>query len=1234
MARAWTDEQRTAFETRDRTLLVSAAAGSGKTAVLIERVIRSLTEGEPPMDISRILAVTFTHAAATELKERVAAALSKAIETAEDTTHLARQLRLLPTAKISTIHSFCLDLLHKYANQLGLRPNVRVADDSEGEPLALDLMTEVLNDAYAGLVSGVATEDLRAFIEDLNYTRKVNKLIDALLEIHKSVSTTKEGVSTLRACAETYLTESQGDVMDTRWGLLLKEQLAPLTRDFVEKLDALWQGELSGEPASLAKLGEHYDYYSSFAMGLLSRLDSYATLREHILSFAPKDFPRASKAFPKTEGVSRMQNLLKDFAKHFKNVKEENYRTLYFFLTLEEWQETLRHAHMQVHIISCLLEEFDRRFRQEMGRRGAVNFNLMERYAYELLWQDGKPTPICEEVRSLFDAVYVDEYQDVSPLQHALFEAVGTDHRFMVGDIKQSIYSFRHAEPEIFASLKRNLPPLDRESPQKEAGIFMSKNFRCDRTVVDFVNKIFDFLFAHTGESIHYVPEDRLTYAKVGEDPTLSAPVVCAFFNPSPKANPTPEELLEEPDDGGVEEDELLGEEPLWVAQEIKRLLDSGVTHDGKTPIAPKDIVILLRSTKEAKVLPFITALSALGIPVACTDKSDFFLNPEVQLALCILNVIDNPRRDIYLTGCLCSPLYGFTPDELMHIRREAPRTACLYEALESYCLSHPEFDKGCLFLKNLASLREVAEGIPVWRLLDRIYHETPLMAIAGKEQAGAENNLKLLYNYARTCAGVSISGLYGFIHFINKQIATGRKFNSPASSAEPNAVEILSMHHSKGLERPVVFVSRLGGGFNENDKKSDLIVDNEFGLVLKRKHPRGHIRVDTPMRKLVSNHISCQQVEEEMRLLYVALTRAQNRLYLTGTVPGCRTKNTTPFEYAVKNAQAIAEHPTREAILASRNMLSLVFPALCASGEVPAPTVYIEESSKQSLANRNLYGDSLTDASSQEDKDLIAWYSELLKTRFGYSYPYEYLSHIPKKVAVSRLSPSMLDEREEQDALEGAPFDLAVFLEESKQEFTTNVLRLPKLLSGKEEEIKASDRGIATHLFMQFCNFHRLKQEGPEAEVAHLLREGFLDEKTVSLIRMEELTSFWKSALLDKLLEAKKIYREFRFHLRFPAGEFTANPTLKERLEGETLYVQGVIDAVICLEDGILLVDYKTDRLSRAELADRSLAEKKLRARHSGQLAYYKAAIQRIFKVAPREILLYSLPLGDTIPL
>ncbi len=1206
MARNWTEKQKEAIECRDRTLLVSAAAGSGKTAVLTERVIASLTQPETPLDISRLLVVTFTQAAAKELKERIAAALAEAVKTTPGNRHLAKQIRLLPGAEISTIHSFCLSLLKRYPNLAGIRPGIRVADETETQPLMAAILNQLVEDGYAGLIPGVTKEELIALIDEIGCVRRPAVLIEYLYDFYQNTATTKEGVSILGRFAKEYEEDAQSPFDQTKWWGLIGEELSQEINHARHKADVL-EERLAGLAFNSAEfLQEIRSYYNGFWTGLEEARKEYRTCREHILSFSPPAFPRKTKASSAASAAQELLKMYKDTLSDFGSAVTKKWIPNYFAYEEAEWQEMLKIHGERIRTVAALVEEFSRRYGDEMKKRGAVDFNQMERLTYELLSKDGKPTPLCREIAAGYDAIYIDEYQDVSPLQHAIFEMVSQDrNRFMVGDIKQSIYRFRHADPGIFASLKKNMPPLNQEDgEQSAASLFMSHNFRCDKPVVDFVNRTFTYLFGYAGESIAYTPEDNLCYAKNEDGLVVSTPVKCAVFDP---ADLSPEDVLfsEEGDDL----DDRVAEEAMWVAKEIHTLLTTGKLRDGVTPIKPSHIAILLRGTKADKVAPFLTALASWGIPVNAGDTTDFFLNPEVQLALCLLSTIDNPRRDVYVTGAVCSPIWGFTPDDIVNIRKEAPPESCLYEGIVSYVEHHPDFEKGVRFLTQLASFQKDAESIPVWQLIDRLYRETPILALAGKESPGGETNLKLLFNYARTSESITSQGLYGFLGFVRGQIELGRTFKTPAKEGG-EAVQIMTMHASKGLEFPVVFVSRLGDTFNEMDLRNDILLNNEYGPAMKLLDPTGKVKVDTPLRKLLVRVAKRAGVEEEMRLLYVALTRARERLILTGTCRGVRSK-VTPYQNMLENLSHVNVFPDEKGILSQNSMLRLVLLPLLASKEVPPVLTCQELGGCESLPTECLQ------TYSQEEMETK------LKERFSFVYPHKHLNELPKKLSVSKLSPGLLDASEE----EATPL-----LEDAAEK--PNITRLP-LLFLEETEAPANEKGIATHLFMQFCNFERFYKIGVEEELAILQKEGFLDAHTASLIRKNELETFRLSPLMTAILSAKEVKRELRFHMRFPAAEFTKDPKKKVALQNETLYVQGVIDAVIIDREGNLtLVDYKTDRLTKEERKDTSLAAKKLRDRHGEQLAYYTAAVSHMFGTPPKSILLYSLHLGDTVPL
>ena len=1206
--RTWTPAQLTAIETRDRTMLLSAAAGSGKTTVLTERIIRSLTEDS--LELSRVLAVTFTRASAADLKVKIGKALAKAIENNPD---LARQLRYLPSANISTIDSFCIGILRRFAPSVGISPSFRVADEQEAKLLRASIMEEVISDGYAGRIPNVSEEAFCTLISHISMLREERNLGEMMLTLLDRLDSFDSGVETLFSYVSRLEEQSRLPLEDTPLWQLVKEEVSALCLHYAALLD--------GDIDDL--------YHDAFTDSKL--LSNIETTRDLFRTLASADHTLlTSFKYPTLSTTSgHKKTELEEFVKErIKEAKGKlNALKTAYFLDPAFWASSMTTLAESITTLAHLCCDFQRRYEKECQRRGAYDFASINRFTYHLLVQNGTPTEAALTLRGELDAVYVDEYQDVNPIQHAIFEAIAPETgRFLVGDIKQSIYRFRQADPTIFAALRATFPPLDPASQATTASHFMSQNFRSDRCVVDFVNVVFDFLFESAGQSIHYCYEDRLDCAK-DQTKVVHSPVpVVAFFDSKKGLRKAQEETI--PDDTAEdeipdEEEETLHREAMWVAGQIHKLLLEGKRNDGVTPIQAGDIAILFHSVK-TRYKPYVEALSLYGIPCKKPEDADFFASPEVLLALALLNTIENPRRDIDLTAVLCSPLYRFTADDLALIRHETPEGLPLYEALCLWCETHRDFAKGHFFLAQLNSFRRVAESIPMDKLLKRIFSETPLMAIAGAETESGEANLKLLYNYARTYQGAAFSGLYGFIHFVNKQIESGAKFSPNSISESSNAVTLSTIHKSKGLEFPVVFLVECGAGFSTKDVQASIICDKNAGLSFLLRDPQGLVRSPHPFHNLLQSVVRRQSQEEEMRLLYVALTRAQERLFVTGTVNG-----NTSLAKAKQRAKDTARVPSVYSICSLHSYLDMILACITASKEEGKWQLLFDPEVE---TVDGVIAPDLT----QLDHALTSQYEENLRHRLAYSYPYAYLSLLPKKLSVSKLHPGILDDTLEETTQytgpdEGGTKEVgAPAAPEEKR--AKKWSRLPQAYTGVNEAA-ATDKGIATHLFMQFCDFQNLKEKGVASETARLLALGYLDKQQVALMWPKELELFRSSHLFATMCGAKQIWREFRFNINLPAHLFSKNEELLLQLEGESLFVQGVIDALIETDDGdLILVDYKTDRLTREEVANPTLAAQKLRTRHQTQLAYYAEAVKAIFGKTPTHILIYALQLGDTV--
>ncbi|MBQ8174145.1 MAG: UvrD-helicase domain-containing protein [Clostridia bacterium] len=1238
--RAWTPAQQSAIDTRDRTLLVSAAAGSGKTATLTERIIRTLTDKEHPGDISRMLIVTFTRAAAAELRARISSALQNAMEEGGQSAHLSRQLLLLPSAPISTIDSFCLDLVRDNAVRLGLSPSFRLADTAENVLLLSSVMNTLIADCYEGcdLCTG---EEFCSLVDCLTGSRGDARLSEILLSLYSRTQNYARGHFLLSDMAREMADCNTCPPFKTPWGAYILEK--------TKMLATSWRGVYTGMLSTLA--ADEYAapaYLPSFEedASFLRRLsasleDENYTQTRNVLLSREKMRLGSIRRENKSADAARCASLRADMHDAMKKLEKS-----FFAYTEEEWAALLPPLAEKVALIGQLLCAFGERVWAEKRRRGVLSFADLSAGAIRLLLDgDGNPTPLAVELSRRFDAIYVDEYQDVNEVQHKIFEAISrSNNRFMVGDIKQSIYGFRGAQPEIFAAIRSEYPDLDKAGDSPAASLSLIKNFRSLPPVLAFTNLVFGRLMEGVGAHIGYrAEEDALDPGRTDVPPHPR--VTVALFEKQKKSGE--EEMVDsadfEEEENDEEEDSPAADaEAAYVAREIERLLASGMSV-GDRAIRPSDIAILVR--RNAAMDKFTAALAARGIASETAATRGFFLNPEILLALSLLNVVDNPRRDIYLAALLRSPLYRFTMDDLIRIRREYDavaenKGAPLYEALCYYSAAHPDFEGGRVFLDALSRYRRMAQGQPVDRLIWQLYRETGLLAIAGADKNGSpalrRANLMMLYDYARRFEASSYRGLYNFIAYINEAIEHVQSIEEGhAGSERTDTVRILTVHHSKGLEFPVCFVSDCGVRFRDRDAQDALLLDRRLGCALRLRDESGFARVQNPVYRAAAQSIIEASREEEMRVLYVALTRARERLYVTATVSNSeKTMETAALRSNHLDAEtAYSCKSYIEMILAAaagNDSFDLIFP----DAETLVPPVAPSSATEESMPIL--------------DEAEISRAEDCLRERFDFVYPHEHLCRLPGKMSVSRLYPTALDEGEEEDVPNLAALSISlfngqqaagrvsqsedgglVFAGEDRTAARSTVI--PRFMGG--ERNTAAMAGTATHLFMQFCDFVALREKGGEAELARLLEHRFISHEDGELVRLSEIERFAASSLLDGILNAKELWRELRFHVRLPAAAFTADPARKAAYEGETVLVQGVMDGVLLTQDGELwLFDYKTDRLSREEMRDRAASERKLRDRYALQLSYYAAACRRIFDRAPDRVMIYSLALGDIV--
>ncbi|MBQ9070139.1 MAG: UvrD-helicase domain-containing protein [Clostridia bacterium] len=1203
---AWTVEQKLAIDTRDKTLLVSAAAGSGKTATLTERIIQSILDEENPADIGRMLIATYTNAAVDELRERIGKAIKKAAVENPDNTRLEEQLLRLKDAKILTITSFCNSILRSSAESAGITPNYRIAEPPEAKILSSSVLEALINSAYEGDIPDVCTpEEFIALADCLTNVKQSGALSETISFVFDKLTYSVGGIDTLADLIEEYNPEKFFSVENTRMG----KYIMTLVLEALSEYERAYQKTVykaSGEKVDERNLQKAIKELE-FIREALSR-KKYGDLRETLLAFVPERLSRSAK------------DLITDFYLSYKLIHSylsddiKSFSSNFFVYTPDEWRELYAKLYNLLGTLYRFLKKYYEIFMDEKRRRGICEFSDVERYAYNALYDEsGNITPLAKELSEKFDSIYVDEYQDVNELQSKVFSAIAKENnRFMVGDIKQSIYGFRSARPEIFAEMKDAFPMLDGACESKQAAIFMSNNFRCDEAVIDFVNGVFDTVFGLIGSSIGYVNEDRLKFSKIypdGSKPVGHIPEIHIIDKPKRQTA----DSADVADEAIEEERSASKKEAAAIAEKISELIGKEKLADGSV-IEPKHVAILLRSVKGSLAESLSSALKSHGIASELTETGDLFLCEEVLLALSFLYAIDNPRKDVYLTAVMLSPLYSFSADEVLRIRRASQRET-LWEALLEYDTDTALKEKIADFTASLLRYRRLSEGKPTDALLSLIYRESGLLALAAR--GGGKENLMLLYSYARKYEGTDFKGLYSFISYVNEIIEKGEEFSKASSDGEANAVRIMTVHKSKGLEFPVTVIAGASAGSSKNREGRIAFTEN-LGISIKAKDDTGLAIVENPVHNAICHYIKEKEFDEEQRVLYVALTRARERLYVYGVSPKSDTD-----EY-IESIDMQREILSPYFIRKSKSFLDIIM--LSRQGGRLIIESRDAEEEYSSLNEADSSPDMQAEAECCAIPDSEALTDELLG-RFNFEYPYSHLETLPEKLSVSRLTPALLDDSE-KTALELIPAlpEHEVDSEEKKAP------PLPKFITGRSER-ESAKKGIATHMVLQFCDFEKLLFEGCESELDRLESEEFISREDRERVRVHEINRFVKSPLFKEIRDAKKVYRELRFNVKLPAEKFAVDEDKKLKLAGSEILVQGVIDCLIEDSLGNLhLVDYKTDRLTKDELSDTSIGEERLISAHKLQLSYYKDAVRLMFGKAPEKVGIYSLHLGKEV--
>lgn len=1242
----WTSAQLCAMELTGRDVLVSAAAGSGKTATLTERIIRSLTEvdehGQPRGDISRMLIVTFTRAAAAELRARISKALSEAIAAQPDNRYLYRQLVSLGSAQICTIDAFYQQPVRAHFERLGLPSSFRLADDAELMPLKEQILDRLIDHHYEVAARSTTDEDApldalsgNAFalaMDDLLPNRDKGDTAALLLALFEKLIAFPEGVELLRAGADRLTREAELPFVESEEGRVMTEALCGELNSYRAFLRHCCDILKTNEYTSAKYLPAFSDDLETVETALAdlhaARLD---LAQEHLCAYEPMRLGIIKSTAELPFDIEPIKAQRIEITKALRALAPR-----YFAYTEQELREQMRHTARTQRMLYTLLSDYDRAIREEKNRRGVLDFSDVRRYLLQLLVdKDGRPTDIARSLGDSYDAVYIDEYQDVDTVQDLIFSIVGAGgKRFMVGDIKQSIYSFRGAEPSIFAEYRKRFPVVHstKDEALSENGncVFMSDNFRCDRSVIQFTNAVCGYAFEGCPDTLGYQREDDLICSKLPPHENYEpAPVRVVLLETPPR-----DERTDDPDPKSA-----LNPEAVWIADEIARLIRSEHRADGK-PYTPGDVAVLMRSMGMAGDVA--KALRAHGIATSYAARDNLATHADMTLIVNLLSVIDNPRDDIPLMGLFSTPDSPLSLSDILAARSTGDGTRSLYDdmctAVDNAEVNWSDETRRTVraFLTHLERWRTLASALPIDRLLRKLYGE-PFLASRVNTPA-----LLALYDRARQYQNASFCGLYQFLPYFRRLLADPKGLSADGLQKGEDAVHILSIHKSKGLEFPAVFVCGCASRFNEEDTRAPLMFDRALGAATRIYQGDTAALTETVTRHAIATRLGERQTEEEMRVLYVALTRARERLYVTAKLRS-----------VAQNAINAANRPTRgnrHAILSAKCYLDWILSALSPDnhdGVLESVELLIEN--REDFRHPHLFRagrrdrtetESATATAADDNKD---FYHEILARHQDYVDPRAAVRRLPTKAAASKLRVAMLDgiyfAEEFGSDTDGAKArtDEATGQTEAyvrhRIELMQSAQRPFEELIQSGKRATPAERGTATHLFLQHCDFARLAAHGVASEVERLTVNGFLSARSADILHHDQLERFCKSELFQLASDGgTQVWRELRFDRFIPYDRLTKNQVLAKQLSEYSLYVQGSLDLLLKASDGSLwLCDYKTDRI---RATDEQGIREQLLADHADQLRIYAEAVEGLFSRRPDHILIYSLPLGKSVEL
>lgn len=1258
----WTADQQKVIDLRDSNILVSAAAGSGKTAVLVERIIGRITDRQTPVDIDRLLVVTFTKAAAAEMRGRIGEALQQKLEQTPDDDNLQRQIGLLHNAQITTIDSFCQHIIRNYFHVIDLDPMFQVGDETDLKIMKEAVLGEVLEQKYAD----ARQKENQVFLDAMQMfaTGRTDKEIESIvLKLYELAQSYPFPDEQLEQWKNSYALRSVEEMEQTEWMEKYIADVQMIVAECEKKAFAAYQISVDGVGL------EVYTPTVQTEWQQIKELRKCKTLQELCDGIGKISFGRLS-AIRGNKHDKELQEQIKALRASYRDKGIEQLQKEMLAEPPEEMLAMMQQMDAPVRELVQLTIDFGKAFAEKKREDGIIDFADMEHFALQILVtrdEDGNsvPSATAKELQEYYEEIMTDEYQDSNYVQEMILTSISrgpeqSPYLFMVGDVKQSIYQFRLARPDLFME---KYHAYDTEEGGNRR-IDLRQNFRSRASVLESANYIFERIMRQDFGGIAYDDAAKLVPGAVFdpcEERTADQTEIILLNMDAQEDNDFGKRELEAMAIGQKIRDMVQGDHPMYVS-------DKG----GYRPIEYRDIVILLRSMK-GWTEEFQETLADMGIPAMAPKKTGYFATLEVQTMLNLLRVIDNPRQDIPFVAVLRSPIYGLQDEELAKIAAE--RSGLQYlDNIWAYCDRHEDVlsEKLSDLLDTLQEYRRKAETVSVYELLREIYEETGyyalMSAMPGGEQRSA--NLDILLQQAIEFAENGHRGIFGFCRYIEMLKKSDIDFGEATVGTVANAVQLVSIHKSKGLEFPVVFVAGMGKQFNKQDMRKKLLLDVDYGVGANYVDLEERLYKPTVMKRFIARQMLENSLSEEVRILYVALTRAKEKLILTGTVKGIENK--------LQSWDLTGASLQHSALLGAATYLDWIMPALadrpifgqCISrvtdgkGQDPSDLQendMTQETEDPSVKDRVLYDSTDQDplfrlevicadaqiagemeqlehillrreALKHQDitKECDAELAEQLRCQREYQYPYANEQKLPVKISVTELKRRAMEQQKMAVRAE-VPEDEVTEMVPGTADRQTGIedeavydIPQPKFRQTKES-IGAAERGTLYHFVMEHLPYEQMGDHfTAEMMLAQMQKAGLLREEERNCLKPQKFDRFMQSVLGKRMQQAAKrgaLRREQQFMLEIPVMELY--PELESE---ETVLVQGIIDACFEEDGEWVLVDYKTDYV-------RYGMEQTLVDRYRVQLEQYARALEQLTGMKVREQIIYSFALDKHIP-